>query len=339
MEVEGLFAGLQAACAALSGPQRMQGEAKLRELAQTPSPLLLHLAQWAWQRSTDTVVLFNAGALLKGAIVRDWAQIDAASRAQLNQFLFQLLVERHTALEKAAMFQLVHGLCLLHKLWWHTTRDDAHGPENLGILTGILDHFSHATTLEAKRVGVELALNLVWEFSNVVPRCSEVGLTWEAHELCRLDFQDRMLPSLLRNTVALLAELCQTRTLQRFPALPNACLELLTHALSWNFAAFSLHRALNYHGREDATILTPPADWATLLLTDGFGSLLWEVQQGATPETAALVPPLYLQLASLNGPIFGNDAEAKGNKLLHFDRLLRLIFTVMSAATDRKSVV
>lgn len=25
------------------------------------------------QRSTDTVVLFNAGALLKGAIVRDWA--------------------------------------------------------------------------------------------------------------------------------------------------------------------------------------------------------------------------------------------------------------------------
>lgn len=39
-------------------------------------------------------------------------------------------------------------------------------------------------------------------------------------------------------------------------------------------------------------------------------SLLWEVQQGATPETAALVPPLYLQLASLNGPIFGNDAGA-----------------------------
>lgn len=32
---------------------------------------------------------------------------------------------------------------------------------NLVILTGILDHFFHATTLEAKRVGVELALDRV----------------------------------------------------------------------------------------------------------------------------------------------------------------------------------
>lgn len=63
------------------------------------------------------------------------------------------------------------------------------------------------------------------------------------------NFQERVLPGLLRQTAALLAALAQHRALRRFPPLPAACLNVLTHALGWNFDAFSTNRAMTYHGR------------------------------------------------------------------------------------------
>eukprot|EP00667_Euglena_gracilis_P000960 EG_transcript_960 len=334
MDIAPLVPALEAACAALGGPQHHQAEVRLQELSQTPYPQILQLAQLAWQQSQSTPVLFNAGVLLKRSVVRDWGHFDASARLHLHQFLVQTLVDRHHHLEKAALFQLIHGLCLLHKLWWSATYDETKGPENLPLLQSVLEQFYGTETLEGKRVGVELALNLVWEFSNVFSRSTELGLPWEAHELCRLNFQERVLPGLLRQTAALLAALAQHRALRRFPPLPAACLNVLTHALGWNFDAFSTNRAMTYHGRDEASILTPPADWADFLLAEGFGQMLLQVQREADDQVAALVSPILLQLASLNGKIFGSDSGvAKAQKGAHFDRVVRLLFAVMTDAS------
>ena len=73
----------------------------------------------------------------------------------------------------------------------------------------MLGQFYEGAQVETKRVGVEVAANLVLEFSNAITKCTELGLTWEAHEECRLGFQDRLLFTILHQTVALLGSVQQ----------------------------------------------------------------------------------------------------------------------------------
>ena len=118
VDVPGLYGALQSACAALAGPSRRQAEQELQDLSQTPHPYLPQLVQLAWEQSSETLVLFHAGCLLKKGIVRDWGSLEGPTRLQLHHLLLQFLMDRHLTIDKAAWGQAVQCLCVLHKLWW-----------------------------------------------------------------------------------------------------------------------------------------------------------------------------------------------------------------------------
>ena len=116
----------------------------------------------------------------------------------------------------------------------------------------------------------------------------------------------------------------------------TSCLGVVSYALSWNFDPLSPGRALSYTVQDDAPLLTPPAAWADALLSDAFVAFLLALQTDAEavgPEAPAAFYPVYIQLASVAGRIFGADPDVAGlRKRQHFDRMLALIFAVLRRA-------
>ena len=315
VDVQGLYGALQTTCAALQGPNPRQAEQGLHDLGQTPYPYLPQLVQLAWEQSNDTLVLFHAGHLLKKGIVRDWRALEGPARLQLHRFVLQFLTDRHLSIEKAAWGQGVQCLCVLHKLWWqsNSSQDPEGVKSNVEAIQQTVGQFYGGAQAETKRVGVELAANLVLEFSHTATKGTDLGLTWEAHEQCRLGFQEQLLFSILHQTVTLLSTCHQQRVLQCDPQagarLIGSGLTLMSYALAWNFDPMSADRAMNYL-QEDSTLLTPPGGWAGALLSDDFVSFLVALQTDVaaiSPEASATFYPVYIQLASLTGKIFGSD--------------------------------
>ena len=286
--------------------------------------------------SSNARAHYTALSTLKAALLREWALLSSAVRAESRDVLFAFVTRRMDG-PAHAVAQAVHALVLVVKRQWVDDRAEA-----WSYIEGRIRHLltapasQAAASLSAQLLVLRLLQALLSEFS--VWHTTPLHVSVEAHLRCHLSFEQVALFPLFSLCLSLLLSAVtswgagsggsEVQLLQQ----SVRGIELV---LSWEFhinftqtlQALSSSTADEASVSSSSIVIEPPAEWRQHLTQSGLVSHLLFASQAAlhpaaaTATTAAAaasaaaaaatsLPTLnsvlrcLLQLASLRGPVF-----------------------------------
>ena len=225
------------------------------------------------------VAHFQAVNCLRDVALAKWAMMDAASRAELVEYLMRHVF--HRAPPRAVRAQLLQTVVLLQKRGWSVV-SDAQRAAFLGSVRALFTSGDAAQTA----LGLELVALLVAEFGST--KSSAMGMTERFHRDCALAFERAGLLDcyqLIAQHIARSAEQAG-----RGGAAGAAACAALARALdagadilSWRFAA----------GIDANSMVYPDASWRAHLLSSATPAALFALYGALRAEASrrALFPP------------------------------------------------
>lgn len=211
---------------------------------------------------------------------------------------------------------------------------------------------AQAGTTETRRAAIETLHAIVLEFSPST--ASSMGLSWEAHEKCRIDMQEKFLFGFAQHSLTLAFAAGNGD-----PSTTSVCiasLKLLNSILTWDFsksqarwttAASSLN---TFRPTHDSLHVRPPSHWIDLLISDNvlsrLSQLFMATRNISDSELAQPVRELVVLLCALD--VFPTNQQeeerrrdlgiAPGLKDVHLHRLLALVLPCIENASAAVSV-
>jgi hypothetical protein len=211
-----------------------------------------------------------------------------------------------------------------------------------------------AGTTETRRAAIETLHAVVLEFSPST--ASSMGLSWEAHEKCRIDMQEKFLFGFAQHTLTL-----AFAGNGGDPSTTSVCiasLKLLNSILTWDFSksqakwTTAASSSNNFRPTHDSLHVRPPSHWTDLLISDNVMSRLSQLfvatRNTIHSELAQSVRELVVLMCALD--VFPNEKEeerrrdlgiAPGLKDAHLRRMLTLVVPCIenaSAAVSRATL-
>ncbi|PSC75864.1 Armadillo-type fold [Micractinium conductrix] len=303
-----VVAGFAEACAGLHHPAtRVQAEAALLEFRLNAS---VEACVGVLQASGDEGVRFQALLALREVVLGRWAVVGAQARQATLQFLLHTSLVQLAADPRPLLRTQVNATAaaIIKRSWV-----EANPAEQEQQLSAIHTQAAAVGTAAARRAGLELLTAVVEEFSPHT--ASQLGLSWEVHELCRESLESCYLHRLLLHALGSAREAAPAAASGADAAgVCLAALRLLSAVLGWSFSragGSGVWRMLD-SGRPaaEAASLRPPDSWREALLApDSWGwlaQLAHAVCQPQAAETPLMSAALRVveQLCGLRGDIF-----------------------------------
>ncbi|GAB1608778.1 exportin-4-like [Argonauta hians] len=251
-------------------------------------------------------VLFQAATTIKEGVVREWLLLSSEQIESLRSFLLRFITQ-HISLQSYVREQILQTVAVILK---RGTIDEK-GASRESLFEDVTRLVSSGN-VTMQLVACSLLIALLNEYASA-SRASNVGFTWEFHFKCKRRFEEEDLKRVFLFAIQVLNELeKQPSPLSReATAVMNRLLSIAEQVLSWEFTPKAFFR--RYVGCFESTqnvILRPNDTWRDTLLDPELLKLLFRVHSKVrqNSEMAHRSMQCLLQMASLSGPVFPNDA-------------------------------
>ncbi|CAL1532791.1 unnamed protein product [Lymnaea stagnalis] len=262
------------------------------------------LCQYILENSKNDYTLFQAATTIKEAIIRDWALMGPDAVESLRSFLLRYITN-HITLQSYVREQILQTVAVILK----RATLDKKGKSCDGLFEDVTALISSGN-ITMQLVACSMLTSLLNEYS-YTSRTSTVGLTWEFHIKCKRAFEQSDLKRVFMFSLQVLNQIeAQPSPLSReATAFLNRILSIAEQVLNWEFTPRGVRMHHAFVSNPNAT-LKPPISWRDVILDKTTLSLFFRIHQKArfNSEMAHHSLQCLVQLASLNGPIFTDEA-------------------------------
>eukprot|EP01114_Cavostelium_apophysatum_P013478 TRINITY_DN3275_c0_g1_i1.p1 TRINITY_DN3275_c0_g1~~TRINITY_DN3275_c0_g1_i1.p1 ORF type:complete len:1123 (+),score=299.10 TRINITY_DN3275_c0_g1_i1:113-3481(+) len=326
-----LCAKFEKACLEFQVPH-LQKEAEKVLLEFRKIPNVSHLCRLLLERSSHTVVRFQAVSTLRDSILKDWLHISRNDKENFRTFLLSFVFS--VQLEPVVVKQVLQTTAIVCKRGWLEGDAESQIAFRNATFTQIEAILSSAESSNAsKAIALQFLLALIDEFTYTRSN-SAYGLTWEFHHRSMIVFQKGELRKVY---------IFGLQSLRRQMAIGNAAdpnilrfaLNVIIQVLSWRFEEPSLSKfnKISFKTSENTSnIIRPGENWRDLLLDDNPIQLFINLHQSLRSNMYFCNTILtgLAQLASISGKIFADDTAQRQ----YVSKLLNgLLFIMKSPGT------
>jgi hypothetical protein len=271
---------------------------------------------------------------LRKAIVREWAIIPDQVKSNLSNYLIHYVVNGGTNLQTPVRNQLLICYAMIIKLSWlekNSTKQDC-----IDTVQKLLQN----SDWSVKVIGMNVLATLVSEFSGQHNKSSQIGMSWEFHERCRVAFQSDLLPQCFEFAIAIMREL--VRTNHQSEPIAKAAIKLLNEVLTWDFSLFdqrsTLRRtAVQVQKKELPAMIQPKSEyWCKALTTPDLVTHIinFHLLLRSHPLLSHLTLQALVQICSVSQKSFA-DNQAKVTLLPHIlNGIFGILHTALSDSLD-----
>ncbi|XP_054711675.1 exportin-4-like [Uloborus diversus] len=306
----------------VSSEQRHCAESVFMNFQKTRSPF--HLCQLILANSRSDYVQFQAGSLLKQAIIREWKEVDKGNLVQLRTGLLNFVVQNPT-LQNYVREQLLLVVAIMVKRASVEETESKIVGEFLNEVSQLISSGDAAMQV----IGCSILTALLNEFSSST-RASDVGLTWETHLTAKRRFERNDLKRLFQFCLQGLSELNKVGGVPPETArLFKKFLIIAEQVLTWNFQfAMLLPRKLvGMFESQQCPALRPTVDWHEVFVDPTviqlFYKLHWQVRE--IPDLCHHTLQCLHQLSSLNGQVLSKKEDRLSYLRCFVENLVHLL--------------
>lgn len=164
---------------------------------------------------------------------------------------------------------------------------------------------------------------------------SPLGMPFEFHEKCRVEFQQQYLQRLFVHAVTMARDTVAAGTAQQGTDgdVCEAALLLMTSCLAWDFDGCSASGGFGYTPDDartatESTLVTPGVSWQQVLLAPEVADWALALQAALRGTTSPLLPPLrrlLVQLCSLGGDVLPEGEQGASARATHLARCFAVV--------------
>ncbi len=311
--------------------------------------LAIHLLKADNQGQLQQVIKFQAGQLLRHALVNQWEALSITERSDLRGEVLRMLVRDANSLDRVVWMQLVATTAVAYKLDWLQAGSEGIKKELFEFLASSMElraaDGSNVPLSIQHVVALRILCALVEDFSSAT--ASAIQQPFAFHRRCHESFETAGLRESFMLALKLLSQLSE-RSVELSSLNPQlsaevvkSCLLLLENCLGWEFLCRRESRDSNPSRKEQQTFalesnasgsnsgssksadkILPGSSWREGLLESNLIDILFKLYidlrsaavanaaAGISEDAAHLTRQLLGLLASLNGDdLFANDGE------------------------------
>ena len=164
---------------------------------------------------------------------------------------------------------------------------------------------------------------------------SPLGMPYEFHEKCRVEFQQLYLQRLFVHAVTMARDTAAAGTAQQGTDgdVCEAALQLMTSCLAWDFDGCSASGGFGYTPDDartaaESTLVTPGVSWQQVLLAPEVADWALALQAALRGSSSPLLPPLrrlLVQLCSLGGDVLPEGPQGASARATHLARCYAVV--------------
>ncbi|CAD5117397.1 DgyrCDS6171 [Dimorphilus gyrociliatus] len=307
---------IMASPALVTTEQRQQADQVFIEFKRSKFPY--EICQQILQRSSSTFVLFQMGSTIKEATLREWCILKKDLIDNLRKFILEY-VTSNPSLILCVREELLDALAVIIK------RGSVESNSLLQQIFLDINNLFQSNQLYYQLVACSLLKAILIEFSST-SRSSAVGLSWEMHNCCKMQFEREHLKEIFLLVSNLLIQILQSPQSSENFQISEKLLSVLEILLNWEFLPVDLSRRhIGCFKGSPNPSLKPPACWKNVFLNPDLITLVVKLYSLFTEELKESCIRCLIQLASLNGNVFP-DFDSKIRYLNHFINSILQIF-------------
>ncbi|KAI6656371.1 hypothetical protein LOD99_1170 [Oopsacas minuta] len=309
----------------ISNDERKLQEKKFVQLRGLADPL--PLCKYVLENTEVPLVQFEAVSAMIEHMVRKWVIVTESGLEELLSYLMAFLLSQNK-IENYVREQLILAVSVLIK---RKLIDDISAPgggdneienmtkiakpENtlLDKLCQRLESLISDTAPHYNLVSCSSIVSLMVEFGSLA-HSSRFGMPWEIHLRCKVVFEKYYMLKFCVINLNFLKKLSEQLSQGNMRnEILSKSLNILNHVVTWNFTPNVTKSAtMNlFKTGVQAIAFKPPNEWKDILLDGSILHLLYRIH-GETRNVESLCQLTllcFIQMASLNGEVFGDDSD------------------------------